>query len=73
MQDTTIPSGWDYNPSSWGQRIPIPVLAFVGFVIAGNMGLYQLKVFATIGDPFFEPDSARILNSKTSRMLPIPA
>lgn len=72
MTENTTPPGWDYNPSAWSQRIPILVLAFVGFVIAGYMGLYQLNVFTTIWEPFFVPGSSKILNSKTSQILPIP-
>jgi len=34
-----IPSGWDYNHSSWPQRIPIVVLAIVGFLVASYLAL----------------------------------
>ena len=72
MPDPEIPSAWDYNPSAWSQRIPILVMAATGFLIAGYMGLYQMKVFSSVWEPFFEPGSAKILNSPTSRALPIP-
>ncbi len=36
------------------------------------MGLYPLKVFDSILEPFFEPGSAKTLNSPTSQVLPIP-
>ena len=67
-----IPPGWDYNPSSWGQRLPIVGIAMVGFLIALYLGLYQLQVFSTVWEPFFGDGSRRILNSSVSQVLPIP-
>jgi hypothetical protein len=34
---------WDYNPSSWRQRVPICLLAAVAFLIATYMALYQWR------------------------------
>ncbi len=68
----SIPPGWSYNPASWGQRIPIVVLAIVGFGIATYMALFQLKVFGTVWEPFFGNDSRKILTSSVSKVLPIP-
>lgn len=67
-----IPTGWSYNPSAWGQRIPIVVLALVGVGIATYLTLYQLEVFTTIWEPFFGDGSQIILNSGVSKILPIP-
>ena len=67
-----VPPGWDYNPSSWPQRVPLIIVAFVGFVIAMYLGLYQLRVFDTVWEPFFGEGSKRVLNSELSRTLPIP-
>lgn len=67
-----IPAGWDYNPSSWGQRLPIVVIAMVGFAIALYLGLYQLRVIDNVWEPFFGDGSVTILNSKISHVLPIP-
>jgi hypothetical protein len=67
-----IPPGWDYNPSTWPQRLPIVALAMVGFVIAGYLSLYQLGVFGAVWEPFFGDGSRRILNSRVSHILPIP-
>ena len=67
-----VPPGWDYNPSSWPQRVPLIIVAFVGFVIAMYLGLYQLRVFDTVWEPFFGEGSKRVLNSELSRALPIP-
>ena len=67
-----IPPGWDYNPSAWGQRLPIVGVAIVGFLIALYLGLYQLDVFETVWEPFFGDGSRKILNSSVSEVLPIP-
>ncbi len=70
--DDTIPPGWDYNPASWPQRIPIIILALIGVAIATYLALYQLNIFSTVWEPFFGNGSKTILNSKTSQILPIP-
>lgn len=67
-----IPPGWDYNPASWQERIPIVVLALIGFVIAGYLSLYQFDVLKTVWEPFFGDGSRIILNSRISHILPIP-
>ena len=72
MRDAAIPPGWDYNPAAWSQRIPIVVLAVIGFLIASYLALYQLKVFDTVWEPFFGNGSIKILNSPISHALPIP-
>lgn len=71
-QNDYVPPGWDYNPSSWAQRIPIVVLAMIGVGVAVYLGLYQLRVFSTVWEPFFGNGSTKILNSGVSKMLPIP-
>lgn len=72
IKDDKIPPGWDYNPASWPQRLPIIILALVGTAIATYLALYQLNIFSTVWEPFFGDDSITILNSKTSQILPIP-
>ena len=67
-----FPPGWDYNPSEWGQRLPIVGLALVGFGIAGYLALYQWDVLASVWEPFFGDGSRVILNSSVSHVLPIP-
>lgn len=67
-----IPPGWDYNPATWAQRVPIVVLAFIGFGIATYLSLYQLDYIDTVWEPFFGDGSITILNSKISHLLPIP-
>ncbi|MGD9689876.1 MAG: vitamin K epoxide reductase family protein [Phycisphaerales bacterium] len=70
-QDERIPPGWDYNPASWPQRVPIIVLATVGFGIASYLALYQYRVVGTVWEPLFGEGSRTVLNSKLSRVLPV--
>lgn len=72
IKDDKIPPGWDYNPASWPQRLPIIILALVGTAIATYLAMYQLNIFSTVWEPFFGNGSVTILNSKTSQILPIP-
>jgi uncharacterized membrane protein len=72
MQSKEIPPGWDYNPASWSQRIPIIVLAIIGFFVATYLSLYQFQVLSTVWEPFFGEGSITILNSPISHALPIP-
>lgn len=67
-----IPPGWDYNPASWKERIPIVVLALIGFCIATYLAMYQLEIFPTVWEPFFGEGSKTILNSSVSKVLPVP-
>jgi uncharacterized membrane protein len=67
-----IPPAWDYNPSSWPQRLPLIIIAFIGFVIAMYLGLYQLNILDSVWEPFFGDGSKRVLNSEISRALPVP-
>ena len=66
------PPGWDYNPATWSQRIPIVILALIGFAIATYLSVYQLDYIDTVWEPFFGEGSVTILNSKISHVLPIP-
>jgi hypothetical protein len=68
----SIPPGWNYNPSTWGQRVPLLVVAFVGFLIAMYLGAYQLGWTRSAWDPFFGKGSEHILTSSVSHILPIP-
>lgn len=67
------PPGWDYNPSSWQERLPVIAVALLGFSVAGYLTLYQLGVFSTVWEPFFGQGSQIILHSWVSKLLePIP-
>lgn len=67
-----MPPGWKTNPSAWGERIPIIVLALVGLLIASYLGAFQLGFIDTVWEPFFGDDSRRILTSGVSEVLPVP-
>ena len=71
-EDDNVPPGWEYDPASWGQRLPIVALAVVGFLIAGYLALYQWGVFDTVWEPFFGRGSRKILHSWVSHVLPVP-
>lgn len=59
----------DYNPSAWSQRIPICLLAMVGFLIAAYMGLYQWRLIDGVWDPVFGKQSEKVLDSKVSQRM----
>lgn len=70
--NATIPPGWTDNPSRWSKRLPLLAVAFLGLSIATYLTLYQLGVFSTVWEPFFQNGSERILHSSVSRLLPVP-
>lgn len=65
------PRGWDYNPSSWPQRIPIIILAFAGFFIARYMAAFQLGHINSVWDPVFGEQTHTILKSDISKAFPV--
>lgn len=67
-----VPPGWDYNPATWAQRLPIVIAAVIGFGIATYLALYQWRIIGSVWEPFFGQGSVTILNSKISHLLPIP-
>jgi uncharacterized membrane protein len=66
-----IPTGWDYNPSTWRQRLPIVALALVAFLAAAHLALYQMNLVEEPFEPFFGSGSKKVLTSWVSRLLPI--
>jgi hypothetical protein len=69
----SIPPGWSYNPSSWGQRIPISAFALVGWLISRYLAAYQLGHIDTVWDPFFgEASTISVLTSSVSQSFPVP-
>ncbi len=63
------PRPWDYNPSSWPQRIPICILAMIAFFIAAYMGLYQWRLVSTAWDPIFGKQTEAVLDSGVSERM----
>jgi uncharacterized membrane protein len=77
MDETTVPPGWTYSPSSWLQRLPIIALGFFGFLIARYLSAYQLGQIGAVWEPFFSGGDSKngtefIITSDVSRAWPIP-
>jgi uncharacterized membrane protein len=72
-EQSEIPPGWDYNPSTWRERGPLLALAGVGLIISCSLALYQFGVLPEPWDPIFgAASSASVLHSPISAMLPVP-
>jgi len=80
MGKPDVPPGWAYTPSSWLQRMPIGVLALIGFLIARVLGAYQLGHIDSVWEPFFAGVGAKqgvmngtetIITSDVSKAWPI--
>lgn len=67
-----IPPAWNYNPSTWQQRIPLIIVGFIGFCIAMYLAFYQLKIVDSVWDPFFGNDTEQVLTFKLSQNFPVP-
>jgi hypothetical protein len=68
--DLDVPAPpWDYNPSAWSQRIPLCLLAGVGFVISSYLALYEWRLIPSVWDPVFGDGTARVLDSDVSHLL----
>jgi len=72
MSGPEIPPGWDYCPSSWNQRMPIVILAFVGLFVSRYLAAYQLGHIDAAWDPFFGDGTERIVTSWLSEAWPVP-
>ncbi len=79
MHGSSIPPGWDYSPSSWFQRFPIIILAFIGLYISRYLAAYQLEHIDNVWEPFFSgflPDAKNgteeIITSYVSKVWPVP-
>ncbi len=66
-----VPKGWDYNPSSWSERVPVIFLSWVGFFVARYMGTFQLEIIDTAWDPFFGNGTEKVLTSDVSHAFPV--
>ena len=70
-QQPTIPPGWSFNPSSWVQRTPIILLAWLCFIISRYLTGYQLDYTDTSWDPLFGQGTQRVLDSDVAEAWPI--
>lgn len=66
--DVAVPP-LSYNPSAWRRRIPICLLAFAAFLIAGYLSLYQWRLVGDVWDPLFGDQSNRVLDSEVAKRL----
>lgn len=71
-EDQLTPPGWEYNPSTREQRLPLVGLALIGFLIASYLSLFQLDIISSVWDPFFGKGTRTILTSRVSDVLPVP-
>ncbi len=71
MTGPDIPPGWSHNPSTWGQRAPIILLAAVGFFASRYMAAFQLGHIGSVWDPVFGDETRRVLTSSVSKMFPV--
>ncbi|MFN3322538.1 MAG: vitamin K epoxide reductase family protein [Bryobacteraceae bacterium] len=70
MADLNVPAPpWDYNPSSWGRRIAIAVIASAAFFIAAYMALYQWRLIESAWDPIFGRQTEEVLDSDVSHWM----
>lgn len=74
-----VPPGWDYNPSTWTQRLPIILLAVLGLEVSRYLTAYQLGLIDGVWEPFFmgspaDPQNGteEIITSEVSEAFPIP-
>jgi len=74
-----IPPGRSFNPSSWTQRAPVIILAFVGLYVSLYLCAYQLELVVTVWEPFFagsatDPQNGteEIITSSISQAWPVP-
>lgn len=70
-EEPSVPPGWSYNPSSWAQRIPIALFAFICWMISRYLSAYQLGYIDVIWDPFFHPGTRAVLESDVSKAFPV--
>lgn len=66
-----IPPGWSYNPSSWNQRLPIILLAFLAWMSSRYMAAYQLGYINHVWDPIFQNGTQKVITSPLSQSFPI--
>jgi nucleoside-diphosphate-sugar epimerase len=77
MDQSDVPIGWSYSPSTYLQRLPIIALGAVGFFIARYLAAYQMGHVDHIIDPFFGGrgglnGTETIITSAVSKAWPVP-
>jgi hypothetical protein len=77
MDESDVPIGWSYCPSTYLQRLPIIALGAIGFFIARELAAYQMGHVDGIWEPFFAGQGGLngtefIVTSDVSKAWPIP-
>jgi hypothetical protein len=77
MDESDVPIGWTYCPSTYLQRLPIIALGALGFFIARTLAAYQMGHIDPVADPFFGGTAGlngteTIITSNVSKPWPIP-
>jgi hypothetical protein len=66
-----IPPGWSYNPSTWHQRSPMIIAAFLGWIFSRYLAAFQLGYIKEVWEPFFGKGTVSVLTSEVSKSWPI--
>ncbi len=74
--DSDLPPGWTYSPSTYLQRLPIIALGAFGFLVARTLAAYQLGHIGGVWEPFFagfppKNGTEAIITSSVSKAWPI--
>ena len=77
MDQSDVPIGWSYCPSTYLQRLPIIALGALGFFIARHLAAYQMGHVDHMIEPFFGGSAGlngteTIITSDVSKAWPIP-
>lgn len=52
--DSSIPPGFDKNPTAWPRRMVLAAIALAGFCVSVYLALFQIEVLQSVWDPFFQ-------------------
>ncbi|WP_168565754.1 vitamin K epoxide reductase family protein [Crateriforma spongiae] len=66
--DAVVPP-YPHNPSSWIQRLPICLLAFVAAGISTHLAMFQWGLIDSTWDPVFGDGSNRVLKSDAAKWM----
>lgn len=76
MDESDVPPGWSYSPSTYLQRLPIIALGAMGFMLSRILTAYQLGHVETVWEPFFDVagplnGTEAIITSDVSKAWPV--
>ncbi|MBI2742450.1 MAG: dTDP-glucose 4,6-dehydratase [Chlamydiales bacterium] len=70
-QPDIAPTGWSFNPSSWGPRIVMAFFALSCAFLAHYMAAFQLGFISSIWDPIFGDGTYKVVTSDVSKAFPV--